>query len=59
MKLIRMPHSPAAATAMIGVAPAIPRWEFVLLIGTAATILVAVGVIGNKINRAKCPHYWW
>jgi CBS-domain-containing membrane protein len=59
MKLIRMPHSPAAATAMIGVAPAIPRWEFVLLIGTAATILVAVGVIGNKINRAKYPHYWW
>ncbi|MFG1930897.1 HPP family protein [Mycobacterium sp. NPDC048908] len=59
MKVIRMSHSPAAATAMIGVAPAIPRWEFVLLIGTAATILVAVGVVGNKINRAKYPHYWW
>jgi CBS-domain-containing membrane protein len=59
MKLLRMSHSPAAATAMIGVVPAIPRWEFVVLIGSAAAILVAVGLVGNKINRAKYPHYWW
>lgn len=59
MKLTRMSHSPAAATAMIGVAPSIPRWEFVVLIGAAAAILVAVGLVGNKINRAKYPHYWW
>ena len=59
MKAVRMSHSPAAATAMIGVAPAIPRWEFVVLIGSAAAILVAVGLVGNKINRAKYPHYWW
>lgn len=59
MKLMRMSHSPAAATAMIAVAPAIPRWEFVVLIGSAAAILVTVGLVGNKINRAKYPHYWW
>ncbi len=59
MKLTRMSHSPAAATAMIGVAPAIPRWEFVVLIGSAAVILVAIGLVGNKINHAKYPHYWW
>ncbi len=59
MKLMRMSHSPAAATAMIAVVPAIPRWEFVGLIGSAATILVAVGLVGNRINRAKYPHYWW
>jgi len=59
MKLTRMQHSPAAATAMIAVVPAIPRWEFVVLIGSAAAILVAVGLVGNKINRAKYPHYWW
>ena len=58
MKLMRMSHSPAAATAMIAVVPAIPRWEFVVLIGSAAAILVAVGLVGNKINRAKYPHYW-
>ena len=57
MKLTRMPHSPAAATAMIAVVPAIPRWEFVVLIGSAAAILVAVGLVGNKINRAKYPHF--
>lgn len=59
MKLMRMSHSPAAATAMIAVVPAIPRWEFVVLIGAAAAILVAVGLVGNKINRSKYPHYWW
>jgi CBS-domain-containing membrane protein len=59
MKLMRMSHSPAAATAMIAVVPAIPRWEFVLLVGSAAVILVAVGLAGNKVNGAKYPHYWW
>lgn len=59
MKLMRMTHAPAAATAMIAVAPVIPRWEFVVLIGAAAAILVAVGLVGNRINRAKYPHYWW
>ena len=59
MKLLRISHSPAAATAMIAVAPAIPRWEFVVLVGCAAAILVVVGLAGNKINGAKYPHYWW
>ena len=59
MKLMRMSHSPAAATAMIAVVPAIPRWEFVVLHGSAAAILVVVGLVGNRINRAKYPHYWW
>lgn len=59
MKLLRLSHSPAAATAMIAVVPAIPRWEFVVLVGAAATILVVVGLVGNKINGAKYPHYWW
>jgi CBS-domain-containing membrane protein len=59
MKLLRISHSPAAATAMIAVVPAIPRWEFVVLVGSAATILVVVGLVGNKINGAKYPHYWW
>ena len=59
MKLLRMSHSPAAATAMIAVVPAIPRWEFVVLVGSAAVILVVVGLVGNKVNGAKYPHYWW
>lgn len=59
MKLLRLSHSPAAATAMIAVVPDIPRWEFVVLVGTAAVILVVVGLAGNKLNGAKYPHYWW
>ncbi|MGY4650841.1 HPP family protein [Mycobacterium sp. URHB0021] len=59
MKLLRMSHSPAAATAMIAVVPTIPRWEFVVLVGSAAVILVAVGLAGNKVNGARYPHYWW
>lgn len=59
MKLLRMSHSPAAATAMIAVVPVIPRWEFVVLVGSAAVILVAVGLAGNKVNGVNYPHYWW
>jgi CBS-domain-containing membrane protein len=44
---------------MIGVVSVIPRWEFVVLVGSAASILVVVGLVGNKINGAKYPHYWW
>ena len=49
----------SAATAMIAVVPAVPRWEFVVLVGSAAVILVVVGLAGNKLNGAKYPHYWW
>ncbi|MCV7423477.1 HPP family protein [Mycobacterium yunnanensis] len=59
MKLLRVSHSPAAATAMIAVAPVGPRWEFVVLVGCAAVILVAVGLAGNKVNGVRYPHYWW
>jgi CBS-domain-containing membrane protein len=59
MKVLRMSHSPAAATAMIAVVPVIPRWEFVVLVGSAALILVAVGLVGNKVNGVRYPHYWW
>jgi CBS-domain-containing membrane protein len=59
MKLLRMSHSPAAATAMIAVVPAVPRWEFVVLVACAAVILVGVGLVGNKVNRVRYPHYWW
>ena len=59
MKLLRMSHSPAAATAMIAVFPLVPRWEFVVMVGCAAMILVAVGLVGNKVNGVRYPHYWW
>lgn len=61
MMLCRMPHSPAAATAVIGATAAtVPGWEFVLLAGSAAAILVVVGVVGNRLNGAsEYPAYIW
>lgn len=61
MMLCRMPHSPAAATAVIGTtSAAVPGWAFVLLTGIAAAVLVAVGVVGNRLNGASdYPAYIW
>ena len=59
MMLVRMPHSPAAATAIIGVTTAVPGWEFVLLAGGAAVVLVGIGLMGNRANRTEYPIYVW
>ncbi|BBZ06993.1 membrane protein [Mycolicibacterium doricum] len=61
MLLCRVPHSPAAATAVIGTMSAtVPGWEFVLLAGAAALVLVLAGVLGNRFNGARdYPIYVW
>lgn len=58
MMLLRMPHSPAAATAVIGVAVPV-GWSFVLLAFLAAAVLVLIGVLGNRLNGATYPEYVW
>lgn len=61
MMLCRVPHSPAAATAVIGATTAtVPGWEFVFLAGAAAAVLVLVGVVGNRLNGTpEYPVYIW
>jgi len=60
MLLCRVPHSPAAATAVIGVVTAVPGWQFVLLAGAAAVVLVVIGIVGNRLNgAADYPIYYW
>ena len=59
MMLLRMPHSPAAATAIIGVTTSVPGWEFVLLAGCAAVVLVVIGLAGNRANKTEYPVYVW
>ena len=49
MKLIRMSHSPAGHCPLVVRRP--DRY--------CRSPLGAVGVVGNKINRAKYPHFWW
>ena len=61
MTVCRMPHSPAAATAVIGAtSTAVPGWEFVLLAGVASLILVIVGFATNRGNGVRDhPVYIW
>lgn len=59
MMIARMPHSPAAATAIIGVTTGIPGWEFVALAGCAALVLVLIGLAGNRLNKVGYPTYVW
>lgn len=59
MMIARMPHSPAAATAIIGVTTGIPGWEFVALAGCAALVLVLIGLAGNRLNKVDYPTYVW
>lgn len=59
MMLLRMPHSPAAATAIIAVTTDTNGWLFIGLAAAAAAILVLVGTVGNKINRSNYPSYIW
>ncbi|MFD6676982.1 HPP family protein [Rhodococcus zopfii] len=59
MMVCRVPHSPAAA--VIGAtAGTVPGWEFVLLAGAAAAVLVLIGVVGNRLNSTpEYPVYIW
>lgn len=56
--LLRMPHSPAAATAAIGAMATTGQISFVLCVGTAACILVGFGVLGSQLRGATYPTYW-
>jgi CBS-domain-containing membrane protein len=59
MLLLRVAHSPAAATAVI-VAATSPRFfSFLVLLAIATVILVLVGLVGNRINKQRYPIYWW
>jgi CBS-domain-containing membrane protein len=59
MLLLRVSHSPAAATAVIVVIerPEIVRFLALLLLATM--ILLAIGVITARANRTTYPLYWW
>jgi CBS-domain-containing membrane protein len=59
MLLLRMSHSPAAATAVIVVLERPEIVRFLALLLLAMMILVAVGVITARANRATYPLYWW
>jgi pSer/pThr/pTyr-binding forkhead associated (FHA) protein len=59
MLLLRVAHSPAAATAVIVGATAPPAVRFLVLLAAATVILVACGVLGARIEGKQYPVYWW
>ncbi|MDI3389562.1 HPP family protein [Streptomyces sp. B-S-A8] len=59
MLLCRVSHSPAAATAVIVGLDHPPAAQFLSLLVLASVILVAIGVLGNRMNHHRYPVYWW
>ncbi|MFG2565921.1 HPP family protein [Streptomyces sp. NPDC048567] len=59
MLLLRVAHSPAAATAVIVAATAPSAVPFLTLLAAATVLLVLVGLVGNRVNRQAYPVYWW
>jgi HPP family/Inner membrane component of T3SS, cytoplasmic domain len=59
MLLLRVSHSPAAATAVIvgATAPSAPRFLELLIL--AVVILVVFGIVGARLDGKKYPVYWW
>ncbi len=56
--LLRMPHSPAAATAVISTMTTTGQMSFVVCVGIAARILVGFGILGSQLRGAIYPTYW-
>jgi hypothetical protein len=59
MLLLRVSHSPAAATAVIVGATGPPVLQFMELLVLAVVILVAFGIVGARLDGKKYPVYWW
>jgi CBS-domain-containing membrane protein len=59
MLLLRVSHSPAAATAVIVGATAPAVLPFMELLVLATVVLVAFGIAGARLDGKKYPVYWW
>jgi CBS-domain-containing membrane protein len=55
---LRMPHSPAAATAVIGTMATTGQVSFVVCSAIAAGILVSFGILRSRLRGGEYPTYW-
>lgn len=55
---MRMPHSPAAATAVIGTMATTGQVSFAVCSIAAAGVLVSFGILRGKLSGASYPTYW-
>lgn len=59
MLLLRVSHSPAAATAVIGCLTTGGMLSFVICTAIAAAALVLAGILRARIVKIAYPTYWW
>jgi HPP family/Inner membrane component of T3SS, cytoplasmic domain len=59
MLVLRVSHSPAAATAVIVGATDPSVLQFMELLVLAVVVLVAFGIVGARLDGKKYPVYWW
>ena len=60
MLLLRVSHSPAAATAVIAVLTAPAPLLFLSLLGLATVVLICFGVLTARVTgNRNYPVYWW
>ncbi|WP_207386617.1 HPP family protein [Protofrankia symbiont of Coriaria ruscifolia] len=60
MLLLRMSHSPAAATAVLVTMQAPDAVRFLLLLVLATALMIVVGIVGARVARkGTYPSYWW
>ncbi|MFJ6079301.1 HPP family protein [Pseudarthrobacter sp. NPDC092419] len=55
---LKMPHSPAAATAVIGTMVTTGQVSFVICTSVAACVLVGFGILSSRLRGASYPLYW-
>lgn len=55
---MRMPHSPAAATAVIGTMATTGQASFAVCSIAAAGVLVSFGIVRGKLSGGSYPTYW-
>lgn len=59
MMAARTPHSPAAATAVIGALLVSGQAAFIAGVAVSACVLVAFGLVRARLTGAHYPAYWW
>ena len=60
MLVLRCAHSPGAATAMLLVTmPPEHSLRFLPVLIASAALVVAAGLVANRIRRLRYPAYWW
>lgn len=64
MLIARAAHSPATATAMVTVLMphghgVIDDFRFVSFVFASSLMIIALGIVANRLRKIQYPEYWW